>query len=49
VDFLNQGMPIWFEGGFGTVDVEDVARGALLGMDRGRDGERYIVSERTSA
>ena len=44
VDFLNMGMPVWFDGGFGTVDVEDVARGALLGMDRGRDGERYIVS-----
>jgi dihydroflavonol-4-reductase len=44
VDFLNHGMPVYFEGGFGTVDVEDVARGALLAMERGRDGERYIVS-----
>jgi dihydroflavonol-4-reductase len=44
VDFLNHGMPAYFEGGFGTVDVEDVARGALLAMERGRDGERYIVS-----
>lgn len=44
VDFLNQGMPIWFEGGFGTVDVEDVARGSLLAMDRGGDRERYVLS-----
>ncbi|MCW5892159.1 MAG: NAD-dependent epimerase/dehydratase family protein [bacterium] len=44
VDFLNQGLPVWFESGFGTVDVEDVARGALLGMERGRDRERYILS-----
>jgi dihydroflavonol-4-reductase len=44
VDFLNHGMPVWFEGGFGVVDVEDVARGALLAMDRGGDRERYILS-----
>ena len=44
VDFLNQGVPIYFDGGFGTVDVEDVARGALLAMDRGRNGERYSLS-----
>ena len=43
-DFLNHGMPMYFEGGFGVVDVDDVARGALLAMDKGRDGERYIVS-----
>jgi dihydroflavonol-4-reductase len=43
-DFIERGMPIYFEGGFGVVDVEDVARGALLAMDRGGDYERYIVS-----
>jgi dihydroflavonol-4-reductase len=43
-DFLNQGSPFWFDGGFGMVDVEDVARGALAAMDRGRDRERYILS-----
>ncbi len=42
--FLNQGAPVYFDGGFGVVDVEDVARGALLAMERGRPGERYIVS-----
>src|SRR6266403_4601080 len=42
--FLNHGAPVYFEGGFGVVDVEDVARGALLAMDRGGDCERYIVS-----
>ena len=44
VDFLNHGAPVYFEAGFGVVDVDDVARGALLAMDKGRDGERYIVS-----
>jgi dihydroflavonol-4-reductase len=42
--FLNQGAPVYFEGGFGVVDVEDVARGAVLAMDKGRAGDRYIVS-----
>ncbi|MCI0345668.1 MAG: NAD-dependent epimerase/dehydratase family protein, partial [Chloroflexi bacterium] len=44
VDFLNMGFPVYFDGGFGVVDVEDVATGALLAMDKGRDQERYIVS-----
>lgn len=44
VDFVNQGAPIYYDGGFGVVDVEDVARGALLAMDKGGNGERYIVS-----
>jgi len=44
LDFLNNGMPIYFEGGFGVVDVEDVATGAVLAMDKGASGERYILS-----
>src|SRR5262249_5657281 len=44
VDFLNTGLPIYFDGGFGVVDVEDVATGALLAMDKGGNRERYIVS-----
>jgi dihydroflavonol-4-reductase len=44
IDFLNSGLPVYFEGGFGVVDVEDVAAGALLAMDKGRDQERYIIS-----
>ena len=42
--FVNQGSPIYFDGGFGVVDVEDVARGGILAMEKGRSGERYIVS-----
>jgi dihydroflavonol-4-reductase len=42
--FLNQGAPVYFEGGFGVVDVDDVARGAILAMEKGRDRERYILS-----
>jgi dihydroflavonol-4-reductase len=43
-DFLNHGAPVYFDGGFGVVDVEDVARGAILAMEKGRPGERYILS-----
>ena len=42
--FLNQGAPVYFDGGFGMVDVDDVARGSILAMDKGRDRERYILS-----
>jgi dihydroflavonol-4-reductase len=44
IDFLNTGLPIYFDGGTSLVDVEDVASGALLAMDKGGDQERYIVS-----
>jgi dihydroflavonol-4-reductase len=44
VQFVNQGTPVYFEGGFGVVDAEDVARGSILAMDKGRTGERYILS-----
>jgi dihydroflavonol-4-reductase len=42
--FVTHGAPVYFEGGFGVVDVEDVARGSILAMDKGRGGERYILS-----
>jgi nucleoside-diphosphate-sugar epimerase len=42
--FVNQGVPVYFEGGFGVVDVEDVARGSVLALERGGSGQRYILS-----
>jgi dihydroflavonol-4-reductase len=47
IQFVNQGTPIYFEGGFGVVDVEDVALGAILAMEKGGNRERYIVSGET--
>jgi dihydroflavonol-4-reductase len=44
VQFVNQGAPVYFDGGFSMVDVDDVARGAILAMDKGRSGERYILA-----
>lgn len=32
------------EGGMGFVDARDVAQGAVAALDRGRSGERYILS-----
>ena len=43
-DFLNRGAPLYFEGGFSVVDVEDVSRGSLAAMEKGRSGERYILA-----
>jgi len=31
-------------GGLNVVDVEDVARGHLLALDKGRDGRRYLLT-----
>lgn len=44
IQFVNQGAPVYFDGGFSVVDVEDVARGAVLAMEKGRSGERYILA-----
>jgi len=44
VQFVNQGAPVYFDGGFSVVDVEDVARGAVLAMEKGRSGEKYILA-----
>jgi dihydroflavonol-4-reductase len=44
VDFVNQPPPMYFDGGFGVVDVEDVSDGAIRAMEQGGDGERYILS-----
>jgi len=44
VQFVNQGAPVYFDGGFSVVDVDDVARGAILAMEKGRSGEKYILA-----
>jgi len=46
VRFLNWSAPIPFPGspgGLSVVDVDDVARGHVLAMEKGRIGERYIL------
>lgn len=46
VDFLNNRMPAYIDTGLNLVDVEDVAAGHLLAMEKGRIGERYILGHR---
>lgn len=43
VDFLNRKMPAYTNTGLNLVDVEDVARGHILALEKGRLGERYIL------
>ena len=43
VEFLNGRMPAYVDTGLNLVDVEDVAEGHLLAMEKGRVGERYIL------
>ena len=42
-DFVNRGMPFYFDAGFPVVDVEDVAQSAILALEKGRAGEHYVV------
>jgi len=43
LDFLNRRMPAYVETGMNVVDVEDVAVGHWLAVEKGRIGERYIL------
>jgi dihydroflavonol-4-reductase len=43
VDFMKGRMPAYIETGMNVVDVDDVATGHLLAMQKGRVGERYIL------
>jgi len=43
VDFLNGKMPAYVNTGLNVIDVEDVARGHILALEKGRIGERYIL------
>jgi len=41
--FLNREMPAYVDTGLNLIDVEDVAQGHILALERGRPGERYIL------
>ncbi|MFQ5996197.1 MAG: hopanoid-associated sugar epimerase [Dehalococcoidales bacterium] len=46
VDFLNGRMPACVNTGLNVVDVEDVAKGHILALEKGRLGERYILGNK---
>ena len=46
VDFLNGRMPACVNTGMNVVDVEDVARGHILALEKGRIGEKYILGNK---
>jgi nucleoside-diphosphate-sugar epimerase len=43
-DFANGKLGAYIPGGFEFVAASDLARGHLLAMERGKSGERYIIS-----
>ncbi|MBI3596238.1 MAG: NAD-dependent epimerase/dehydratase family protein [Nitrospirae bacterium] len=46
INVLNGRVPYLFKGAISVVYVDDVGAGHVLAKDRGRIGERYILSER---
>ncbi len=43
VNLLKGRLPGYVEGGINVVDVEDVAAGHVLAMEKGRPGEKYVL------
>ncbi len=46
VNFINGKMPAFVNTGLNVVDVEDVAAGHILAMEKGCCGERYVLGNR---
>ena len=46
VDFLNHRMPAYIDTAINIVDVEDVAKGHVLALEKGHVGERYILGNK---
>ena len=46
LDFLLGRIPAYVDTGMNLVDVEDVAAGHILAMERGQPGQRYLLGNR---
>ena len=46
LDFLRRRIPAYLNTGMNLVDVEDVAAGHILAMERGQLGQRYLLGNR---
>ncbi len=43
IDFINGKVPVYYDGGFSVIDVDDCGEGHLLAYEKGRIGEGYIL------
>ena len=46
LDFLRRKLPVYIGTGMNVIDVEDVAMGHVLAMEKGVSGQRYILGHR---
>jgi dihydroflavonol-4-reductase len=46
VDFLNGRMPAYVNTGLNLIDVDDLVKGHVAALEKGRIGERYILGHR---
>jgi dihydroflavonol-4-reductase len=46
LDFIRGRIPAYVNAGMNVVDVEDVAAGHVLALEKGRPGERYLLGNR---
>ena len=46
LDFLRRKLPVYIGTGMNVIDVEDVATGHILAMEKGVPGQRYILGHR---
>lgn len=46
VDFLNRKMPAYVNTGLNIIDVNDVAKGHILALEKGIPGERYLLGNK---
>ncbi len=44
IALCNKKIPTLVEGGFDWVDVRDIAKAAIMAVEKGRSGDRYIIS-----
>ena len=43
LDFLRERIPVYLSSGMNLVDVEDVAAGHMLALEKGKNSERYLL------
>ena len=46
LDFLRRKVPAYLKTGMNVVDVADVVEGHILALEKGRNGDRYILGNR---